>query len=86
MRIKPLYIYLGAFNAFLVALIIFSSNGKNIVESASMQKQMPNDDIHRGMNSEGQMPSKSNVDVSAKRRIEKLRLAYKKNPNDTTKM
>lgn len=78
MKIKPLYIYLLIFVAFLVGVIIFST-GK---DSKTMHGQMPDDEIHRGI---GEMPNNENAMESAKQKLEDLKTAYEKNPNDTLK-
>lgn len=81
MKIKPLYIYLIVFVAFIIAIIIFSNY--NSTDKVTASANMPEDDIHKGMMSDEQNPSKSNVMSSAKEQLEELRLAYEKNPNDT---
>jgi tetratricopeptide (TPR) repeat protein len=83
MKIKPIYIYLGVFAAFIVAFIIFSGDTKKNVNAADGMGQMPNDEIHQGMGGSASGPSSSNVKDDTRKRFEDLRVAYEKNPADT---
>lgn len=82
MKIKPIYIYLGVFAAFILAFIIFSGNGDKNTDPHAGMGQMPDDEIHKGMGSSG-MPSSSNVTENTRKRFEELKNEYEKNPNDT---
>lgn len=86
MKIKPLYIYLGVFVAFIAAFIIFSGPGEDSTQG-SMTSNMPQDEIHKGMNSggDGENPSSANVSTMIKQKMDSLRIAYEKNPKDTLK-
>jgi len=79
MKIKPLYIYLFAFVAFIVAVIVFS----NYNNSESASNKMPEDEVHQGLSSEEGTPSKSNVRTSAMEQLESLKAVYEKNTKDT---
>lgn len=81
MKVKPLYIYLAVFVVFIIGLVIFSSN--NSIQPTSFHGNMPDDDIHRGM--EGNSPNNSNLLESAKKQLEDAKSDYEKNPNDTLK-
>lgn len=85
MKIKPIYIYLGVFTAFIVAFIIFSGDGEKSTEQ--MSGQMPQDEIHKGMGSmnDGENPSAANVSNMIKQKIDSLRIAYEANTKDTMK-
>ncbi len=82
MKIKPLYIYLIVFVAFIIGIIILDSNNNN--DLTSFHGKMPDDDIHRSMG--GNIPGHSNLLESAKKRLEELKSEYEKNPNDTLKI
>jgi tetratricopeptide (TPR) repeat protein len=90
MKVKPIYIYLGAFIVFITAVIFFSNTVKNSTQSNLSQsnKEMPDDQIHRGMSKEGgeELPNKSNVMEEAKAKLKALKEEVEKNPNDTIKV
>lgn len=90
MKVKPIYIYLTVFVVFIVALIIFSNSTKNSNVSNNMQMngQMPDDDVHKGLKSQGNgdMPSASNVMKEAIEKMNNLKAEVDKNPNDTLKI
>ena len=83
MKVKPVYIYLAVFIAFVLALIIFTSNGEK-----TTQNNMPNDDVHKGLtNPHGNGgPSKSNLSDDYYKQLNELKAAYEQNPNDTVKI
>ncbi len=83
MKLKPVYIYIIIFVAFIIGIILFSGAEK---ENNTTSNNMPNDDIHKGMQSEEDTPSKGNVMESAVVKLEELKAAYEKNPNDTLKI
>ncbi|MHB8906552.1 MAG: tetratricopeptide repeat protein [Melioribacteraceae bacterium] len=89
MKIKPIYIYLGVIIVFIAAVIFFSRTTKdsNTASAISPEAQMPNDDIHSKMKSQGNgdSPNKSNVMKEAVDKINNLKAAVEKNPNDTLK-
>ncbi|MBI5809111.1 MAG: tetratricopeptide repeat protein [Ignavibacteriales bacterium] len=90
MKIKPIYIYLIVFVVFVVALIIFSNSAKksDIANNPNMSNQMPEDDIHKGMKSQGNgdVPSASNVMKEAIEKMNQLKAEVDKNPSDTLKV
>lgn len=87
MKVKPIFIYLGVFLVFVAAVIFFSKSTQksNSATEINQQAQMPNDDIHGKMKSQGNgdVPSKSNVMEDAVQKINTLKTAYEQNPNDT---
>lgn len=90
MKVKPLYIYLIAIIVAILAIILISSNNTPKVEpntmTENMGKQMPDDEVHRGLKGKGGMaPSKDNVNKEAIHQFEMLKKAYESNPNDTMK-
>jgi tetratricopeptide (TPR) repeat protein len=89
MKVKPIYIYLGVFVVFIAAVIFFSNTAKssNTAKAIDPQAQMPDDDLHSKMKSQGNgdSPNKSNVMKEAVEKINNLKAAVEKNPNDTLK-
>ncbi|MEW6196004.1 MAG: tetratricopeptide repeat protein [Bacteroidota bacterium] len=83
MKLKPIYIYIIVFAAFIVGIILFSGTEKG---NDTSNNNMPNDDIHKGLQNEGDTPSKGNVMESAVLKLEELKKAYEKDPNDTLKI
>lgn len=83
MKIKPIFIYLTAFAAFVIGIIIFSSSSQKTNSSAGI----PDDAVHSKTNphGNGEMPGKGNVTQSAMEKMAELEKDYKANPNDTLK-
>ena len=90
MKIKPIYIYLGIFVIFIIAVLFFSNSAKNSNQAREINPnaQMPSDDVHKGITEQGNgdMPSKSNVMKEAVEKMNALKAAVDKNPNDTLKV
>jgi tetratricopeptide (TPR) repeat protein len=90
MKFKPIYIYLGVFLVFVLAIVFFSGVAKESNSAGTIAEgaQMPDDDIHGGMRSRGNgdMPSKDNVMKEATEKMNALKLEVEKNPNDTSKV
>ena len=85
MRIKPLYIYLLLFAVVIGALVFFSDTTKKGI-STNSNNEMPDDDIHKQMGEEGDVPSRDNVMAEVVRRLDSLAAVVKKSPNDTLKV
>lgn len=85
MKIKPLYIYLILFTAFIIGIVVFSNLNSKGENQKEISQQIPDDDIHRGMSGDGDMPSGTNVTEDARKRLEEYKTNYEKNPNDTLK-
>jgi tetratricopeptide (TPR) repeat protein len=85
MKIKPLYIYLILFASFVIGVIIFTNISSSSSNDNSTNK-IPDDQIHRGMGNDGEMPSGTNVMEDARKKLEELKLSYEKNPDDTLKI
>lgn len=90
MKVRPIYIYLGVFLVFVAAMVFFSRTTKNSNNASEInpQAQMPTDDTHSKMRSQGNgdVPSKSNVMQEAIEKINALKADVEKNPNDTAKV
>lgn len=84
MKIKPLYIYLIGFALIIGAIVIFSPSGNGEPQTTSMNSQMPDDDVHRGMKGKmGEGPSKSNLNQDVLNKMKMLEEAIAENPSDT---
>ncbi len=81
MKFKPVYIYLGIIVIAVVLLIIFSTGTDKTTDISN--QEMPQDDIHRGMGSGMDNPSGANVSSEIKMRMDQLKKAVDKNPDDT---
>ena len=77
MKVKPVYLYLGVIIVFIAAVIFFSKTTKDSNKALEINRksQMPDDDIHGKMKSQGNgdIPSKSNVMQDAVERINTLK-------------
>ena len=83
MKIKPIYIYGSVVVLAIIFLVFFTSrNDSNIPENVQ-NNQMPDDDIHKGLQ---QPPGKDNVSSEVKRHLEMLKKEVEENPKDTLKM
>lgn len=87
MKIKPLYLY-GVLGIIIIVILIISIQQVNEnSESFKNFNNMPPDDIHKGLNnSMNQNPGSSNVTAETKLKLEELRIAYEKNPDDSVKL
>lgn len=90
MKLKPIYIYLTIFVVFIISIVLFSNSTKksNLTDNQQMNGQMPEDDVHKNLKSQGNgdAPSASNVMKEAIERMNKLKEEVNKNPNDTLKL
>lgn len=90
MKVRPLYIYLfGIILAAAVFFIVSSNSGTSKVPAQSQiaNKQMPNDDIHKGLqNPNSESPDKNNVNPEVMKHLEMLKKAVDASPNDTLKL
>lgn len=82
MKIKPVFIYLGAFIIVIILLVITSSGGKTSTPEPQVSEEstMPQDDIHQNL---GKAPGTGNVSSEFKQKMEKLKSEYESNPKDT---
>lgn len=83
MKIKPLYIYLGAFVIIIIALIFMTSGGQTTesMPNTSNESSMPDDDIHKNL---GNGPGSGNVSSEFRQKMERLKSNYEANPGDTS--
>ena len=88
MKLKPLYLYgtVAVVAAFILVFYLFQDNTVKPVNASSdiMNKEMPKDEIHKGLqNSNTEAPSSGNVMNKVKHEMAMLKKAVEKNPNDT---
>ncbi len=84
MKIKPLYIYLGVFLIAVVSIFVFT-NLNDDKQQTAMTGQMPNDDVHKGLNQ--QNPHGGDMGAMTERvnhALAQMRKQYQENPNDTS--
>src|SRR3972149_4090029 len=88
MKFKPVYFYIGLIIIIITYLVISLSNSKNIKSPDDIRnKDIPKDKIHQEMTLPGQqVPGKSNVSAEVFQKLETLKNAFEKNPNDTVKI
>ncbi|MBU0559991.1 MAG: tetratricopeptide repeat protein [Bacteroidetes bacterium] len=88
MKFKTIYIY-GMLAVVILSIVIVSSISKEEqtqTEEANVHGNMPQDDIHGGLNMGGDVPSKSNVKSDFMDRFNEAKASYEQSPNDTLKM
>jgi tetratricopeptide (TPR) repeat protein len=83
MKIKPIYIYGSVIVLAIIFLVFFTSKNDSNAPENVQSNQMPDDDIHKGLQ---QPPGKDNVSSEIKRHLEMLKKAIEENPKDTLKM
>jgi tetratricopeptide (TPR) repeat protein len=87
-NIKPIYIYgAGIIIAALVFIFLSQKDASDIAKGPGnvANKQMPNDDIHKGLTG-GKQPGKENVMEEVKQHLAMLKKAVDESPNDTVKI
>jgi tetratricopeptide (TPR) repeat protein len=83
MKIKPVFIYIGAF-IIVIAVLIITSTGGSSSSSSDISEQMPNDAVHKELTAPGgEAPSKGNVSSSFMKKMDSLKTIVESNPNDT---
>ncbi len=88
-KIAYLYILLGV--GVVVTLFILAGNKNNSTPAAAgniENQQIPNDDVHKGMQNptNGGNPSKGNVSQEVYQKMDQLKKEVEANPRDTVKM
>ena len=87
-NIKPIYIYgAGIIIAALVFIFLSQKDASDVVKAPGniAGQQMPNDNIHKGLNGAGQ-PDKDNVMEQVKQHLAMLKKAVEESPSDTLKI
>jgi tetratricopeptide (TPR) repeat protein len=82
-KFRVIYVYIIFVIAAVSVLIIVLNSGNTQETGNIQQKQMPQDDIHKGIQNPTPPPSKDNVSESFKHELSNLKEAVEKNPNDT---
>lgn len=85
---KTSYIYIAAVVIAVIVLVIFTNigNKKTEIPKDIANKEMPNDDVHKGMQNQVTPPSKGNVSEKVVKEMELMKEDLSKTPNDTSKM
>ncbi len=87
MKIKPLYIYISSIILVVIIVVVFTTINSNSEMPAVADQQMPQDDVHKGLQSPSSgMPSKVNVSQDIITKMETLKKEIEQNPNDTLKV
>lgn len=92
MKIKPIFLYIISFIVIVALIIIFSVKwGQDKTDNSALKdiskKEIPNDDVHKGMNSQmgNPSPGKENISKEFFKMLEKLKKNADENPKDTSK-
>jgi Uncharacterized protein conserved in bacteria len=88
MKIKSLYLYLTivVFAVVFLTVAYLLQLPKGTVPAGSQSAQMPQDDIHKGAAEGQQAPSKMNVSPEYTQKLNELKEAVEKTPNDTARV
>jgi len=90
MKLKPIYFYSGLVIIIVVVLLLTITDNKKTSTNVSndiVNKQMPNDEVHKGLENPASIPpNKQNVTSSVFDQLEVLRKEVEKNPTDTLKL
>lgn len=93
MKFKPVYLYIIVFAVLIAVVAVFNyhdnDNNEPVAETKKMNEaEMPNDEIHKGMQgmTNGGTPSAGNVMAEIKQKLANLEVQVNENPNDTLKM
>jgi tetratricopeptide (TPR) repeat protein len=85
-KFSPKIAYPILVGALLVGLIIVSTLSNKKEVKVDMSKQMPNDEIHKGMNQMENKPSKDDVMADVKHLLEQYKKQIEKDSKDTLTM
>lgn len=89
MKFKLVYLYFILTLGVIITLFILSgkSNTTNTTGNINTSEQMPNDDVHKGLQEPSkENPSKGNVISEVYEKMSELKKDVEANPNDTSRM
>lgn len=89
MKFKWVYVYPIAIILTVIILLKTTADKKTVkvIKNDIANKEMPNDDVHKGLNNPASIPpNKQNVSSSVFERLEELRKEAEENPHDTLKL
>ncbi len=87
MKFKPIYLYGGLIILVILYLVFFSSNNNNSKPENIVTNEMPDDNVHKGLqNPVDTPPGKENVSSDFKKKLEALKKEVEENPKDTLKI
>lgn len=88
-NIKPIYIYgFGIIIAAFVFIFLSQQDATDITKNPGniANQNVPNDEIHKGLNGSVQPPNKDNVMATVMQHLTMLKKAVDESPNDTAKI
>lgn len=88
-NIKPIYIYgFGIIIAALVFIFLSQQDATDITKNPenTANQNIPNDEIHKGLNGSVLPPNKDNVMATVMQHLTMLKKAVDESPNDTAKI
>lgn len=83
LKFKPVYIYIVLILTAVAVFILVPKDETTKVKADVTEKQMPQDEVHKGLGSQQGPPSKSNVTGNIKHQMDMMKKAVEDNPNDT---
>ncbi len=88
-NIRPVYIYgVGVIIAALVFIFLSQQDVTDLTKNPGnvANQNMPNDEVHKGLNGSVQAPNKDNVMETVMQHLTMLKKAVDESPNDTAKV
>ena len=89
MKLKLVYVYPAVVILIILILLLTTADKKpsTTVQNDIVNKDMPNDEVHKGLSNPGSVPpNKQNVSLSVFEQLVELKREVEKNPNDTLKL
>jgi len=89
MKFKLAYVYATLVVIIMVMLVttIIDKKAPTTVKNDIRNKELPNDEVHKGLDNPGSVPpNKQNVSSFVFEQLEELKKEVEKNPNDTLKL
>lgn len=85
LEFKPLYIYPALVLLIAVTFMIIFTIDSGEPETKTVTDTIPDDEIHRGFQSDPHSPTQMNVSKEVQQKLDQLKKEYDKNPADTAK-
>lgn len=82
---KPLYIYTALVLLIAVTFLIVFTIDSGEKETKTFSENLPDDEIHRGFQSDPHAPTQMNVSKEVQQKLDQLKTEYEKNTSDTAK-
>ncbi len=84
-QFKPLYIYPALVVLIAVTFLIVYTIESGEKPAKNITDSMPDDDVHRGIQSDPHSPTQMNVSKEVQQKLAELKTEYEKNTSDTSK-